>query len=128
MSQSKPALEENILALMRNHGSEKRNTVKSRKTKNEKQKSQKSKTSKNSKMSKMSKKSETRVLKNRDKRPMYNGDDDKDLEHIIDPSWAIPGSRSEYLLDPKTGRYYDIHTTRLSAYTKPNGKVVVLKW
>ena len=127
MSRNKVAVENNLLALMRNHGVRNRGKTK----KNEKKKKQKSQKNQMNHKEKMRLKSQTaeydRVAKETAKRPLYKGNV-ADLEWVREP-WD-PRDEDEfrdYYLNPKDGRYYDITTMRLVGYTKPNGTIVPLK-
>jgi hypothetical protein len=125
MSRNKPAGENNLLALMRNHGSNK-NKNKNRVTrKNDKKtKSQKNKPKKESSLG-----SEyDRKGREWAKRPQYKGDQSK-LVLVREP-WEARNDdeyyEREYFLDPKTGNYYDLDRIRLVARTR-KGVIVPLK-
>ena len=132
MSRNNPALEKNLLALMRNHGSNKNRKNTSKTRKNEKKPSLKSQKSQKNQKEKMkpSKLGSEYDRKGREwaKRPQYKGDQSK-LVLVREP-WDPRNSHeymlSEYFLDPKTGNYYDYDHIRLVARTR-NGVIVPLK-
>jgi hypothetical protein len=121
MSRNKPAGENNLLALMRNHGSNKNKNRVTRK--NEK----KTKSQKNKKESSLGAEYD-RKAREWAKRPQYKGDPSK-LELVREP-WEPRNNdeyyEREYLLDPKTGNYYDLDRIRLVARTR-KGVIVPLK-
>jgi len=121
MSRNKPAGENNLLALMRNHGSNK-NRMKTRKN-DKKTKSQKNKTKESRLGSEYDRKGREWA-----KRPQYKGDKSK-LVMVREP-WEVRNDQEyydrEYFLDPKTGNYYDLDHIRLVARTR-NGVIVPLK-
>ena len=130
MTRNKPAGENNLLALMRNHGSNKnrvntakKNTSKTRKNE-KKTKSQKNKGKKESTLGN----EYDRKAREWAKRPQYKGDQSK-LVLVREP-WEPRDEdeylEREYLLDPKTGTYYDLDRIRLVARTR-KGVIVPLK-
>jgi len=140
MSRNKPAGENNLLALMRNHGSEKnrvtntvtrKNTKNTKIPKNKKTKSQKNKNKSQKELTRLaSKKTEyNRVAREMAKRPQYKGDISK-LVLVREP-WEPRNDTEyysrEYFKDPKTGRYYDMDHLRLVGRTTSDGKIVPLK-
>jgi hypothetical protein len=132
MTRNKPAGEKNLLALMRNHGSNKNrlsNRLSNRVTrKNDKKtKSQKSQKNKPKKESSLGAEYD-RKGREWAKRPQYKGDQSK-LVLVREP-WEARNDdeyyEREYFLDPKTGNYYDLDRIRLVARTR-KGVIVPLK-
>ena len=137
MARNKPGGESNLLALMRNHGSNKnknknkntirKNTVKTRK--NEKKPSLKSQKSQKSQKNK-TKASNQYDRKKREwaKRPVYTGD--KSRLKVVREPWDARNDDEyydrEYYLDPKTGNYYDLDHLRLVGRTR-NSVIIPLK-
>ena len=142
MGGNKPAGEKNLLALMRNHGSEKNhvsnkvNKSINKATRKTKAKSQKNK---NKEPEKGVEKEATRLLhirteynrmtRERAKRPKYTGDKSKliTVREPWEPRNDIEYYDRTYFKDPKTGRYYDLDHLRLVGRTTRDGKIVPLK-
>jgi hypothetical protein len=135
MSQNNPALEKNLLALMRNHGSNKNRKNTSKTRKNEKKPSLKSRKSQKNLKSEKDKMKPSKLGSEYDrkarewaKRPQYKGDQSKlvMVREPWDPRNDDEYYEREYFLDPKTGNYYDLDRIRLVARTR-NGVIVPLK-
>ena len=130
MSRNKPAGENNLLALMRNHGSNKNRLSNRLKNKVTRKNDKKTKSQKNKPKTKESRLGSEYDRKGREwaKRPQYKGDQSK-LVLVREP-WDPRNDQEyydrEYFLDPKTGNYYDLDRIRLVARTR-NGVIVPLK-